>query len=263
MKSPAPGHSGTAGFWGIGWQTVAPTLAAVIIVAMTVWWGMHASMMRQARQRDLVRVERYAKLSKLLLESGMPAKPVASILAEIKALGLDRIEFLPPDTPREGPNPRFIPQLSTVEGWQHVNGADGKPAGIVLVSRGAESSRIMLEATRRFAAVFVIGSLVLCGAFLWATRAMVARRIKRLTTFLQTFDPCANADGVAGSADPIENLSLTIAKCADSVRREREARQILLDGHGGRLRASARPRARFWRSMQPTAAFSAKRARNL
>ncbi len=231
MKSPAPGHPSTAGFWGLGRQVLAPALAALLLLAVILLWGANFAFLQQAREGDLARVARHAKIAKLLMESRLPHESAGAILTEMKNLGLDTAEFLPSTSPPAGPNPRHIPQQSLVEAWVTVNAPDGKPAGILRLRRPDDSSRIMLAATRRFAAAFVLGGLALCGVFLWATRVLVVARIERLTGQILALSPDARPSAAA-SGDPVANLSTAIAECSASVRKEREALHLLLAGHG-------------------------------
>ena len=230
MKSPAPGHPSTAGFWGLGWQVIAPALAALLLLAVILLWGANFAFLQQARQGDLDRVARHARIAKLLLESRLPHESAGTILAEMKTLGLDTAEFLPFAQPPAGPNPRHIPQQSFVEAWVTVNAPDGKPAGILRLRRPDDSSRIMLAATRRFAAAFVLGGLALCGVFLWATRALVVARIERLTKKILALAADAHPSTPA-SGDPVANLAAAVEGCSASLQNEREERRLLLSGH--------------------------------
>ena len=231
MNSNARARANIAGFWGFGLQIVAPALAAVMLLAVAYLWVSDFALLRQAREIDMARVDRYAKFSKMVLESSIATRPVQDIINDIHGLRLDIVEFLPPSQPPPGPNVRFIPQQSLVEAWQLVNGPDGKPAGFVRIRRVDDSFRVWTAATRQFTAALALSGLVLCAVFVWTTRVLIIAKVKHLRDKIHALAPAAQRDTLPFSADPVASLASAFGNYAASVRKEREEHRVFLDRH--------------------------------
>ncbi|MEY3481952.1 MAG: hypothetical protein RIQ71_2727, partial [Verrucomicrobiota bacterium] len=143
----------------LAWQILAPVTALFFVFLLLGGLAARRYFEPLAKQRDLLRVERYANTAAVVFAERLSVKTSRELSEAFWTAGLDTLEFLPPGQTPEWKSPRFLAAGPWVEAWGPVIASDGSKLGAVRLRRQADALVFVRDSVRRFA-------LAACAAFL-------------------------------------------------------------------------------------------------
>jgi PAS domain S-box-containing protein len=196
----------------------------LIIISLSL---AQVQLVREARQLDLDRVERYISLCRIKLEAQGRGAPDEKSLRELEEIGL-YIDVFPPSQEIPEQNPRYVLPLQSVEAWDQVRGPDGKIVSVIRIGRYDSSTRIAVKAVRLYTLLSVLSAIIVTGAGWLVIRRMLLRPINKLADDVEA----RGSRPLTSTTDnPLERL--THALHADRIDQQQAAARVqqMLDGH--------------------------------
>jgi PAS domain S-box-containing protein len=196
----------------------------LIIVSLSL---AQVQLVREARQLDLDRVERYISLCRIKLEAQGRGAPDEKNLRELEEIGL-YIDVFPPSQEIPEQNPRYVLPLQSVEAWDQVRGPDGKIISVIRIGRYDSSTRIAVKAVRLYTLLSVLSAIIVAGAGWLIVRRMLLRPINKLADDVEAR---GSRPLTLTTDNPLERL--THALRADRIDQQQAAARVqqMLDGH--------------------------------
>lgn len=205
-----------------------PAIIALIALLLVSLFLAQRNLTRVARDRDLDRAERYIRLCRDKLEAEARTAPDAQSLRELEEIGLF-IDAFPPDTEIPQPNPRYMPNLQSVEAWDIVRAPDGQPASVIRIGRYDSTTRLAMAAVRYYTLAGALGGGLLILATWFVLRRTMIRRIRHLTGEISATLP--DAPPPDPQAEPLDALRDAVALAASAREKTAAVQQRLLDEH--------------------------------
>lgn len=210
----------------LGWQILAPLTALFLVLVILFGLGARQFFEPKALERDLQSAERYANGFAIVLAAQLPQRSGNEILENLRRVGMENIQFLPPSQIPAWSSPRYMPVGPHVEAWAAVKDSGGSVVGAVSVSRQAEEVIFTEYAIRAFgaAACLSYALLAVTGWFLLKRRVS-----KRLAAIVEDVDPTGRLQ--LGGRDAVERVRDAVATTSAETSAREQHHRRLLEGH--------------------------------
>lgn len=205
-----------------------PAIIVLLVLLLIALFLAQRNITHVARGWDLDRAERYIRLCRDKLEAESRTGPDAQSLRELEEIGLF-IDVFPADTEIPSPNPRYVPNLQSVEAWDIVRAPDGQPVSVIRVGRYDSTTRLASAAVRYAALAGGIGGLLLILTIWLALRRTMVRGINRLNEEISS--GIADRPPLDAAADPLEALRSSVHRAVFARESEAAVHRRLLDEH--------------------------------
>lgn len=181
-------------------------------------------LLQNANSRDLARVYRYGRFSRLLLEAWMNDTPPDVAIERLRKLGVDRVDWLPPNAAPQGKSPRLLVPGSSFEAWEPVKDHSGATLGYVRITQLQGTSHLMLGAVRWFTAFTVLGYAAVLIAVWLGINHTISKRLGSLARQLG-----GNMDAIA--SEPLEAVESAVDKKISDLQGQLAQAQLMLERH--------------------------------
>ena len=210
----------------LAWQILAPITALFFVLLVLSGFAARNYFEPVALQRDLTRVERYAQFAAVVFAERLPQTDPRRLSEEFWAVGLDTLNFLPPESMPVWASPRFVASGPFVDAWATVRTPEGKVLGAISLRRQADA----LVLVRQTILSFAIASCVVFALLVALAWLLFKRRVTDRLDYV-TREIAPTAPRAATNADAIDEVRAAAETAQSLVRSREEPMRRFLAGH--------------------------------